>query len=263
MKKKFRLMNAAFMVAGLSFAFTACEPETDVKNGVITFEDVTLNANGYWNGSDRSGSLTKSMSDWGDSIYTYEGGFDSGIMTCRTTFNENKTYASTWWLGIACSNHTNMDSIGLANQYSVYAHSGANGSEKFALIGSDGASCSFRQPIILKSLMVNNSTYNYWALKEGKDGAGYVTKFKAGDYFNVTVTGFDSTHVQSGKVIIPLAEFRNGQSYICSDWTKISLESLGQVSTLTFSFDSSDKFGEWLNTPTYFCIDNIVYEEKK
>lgn len=261
MKKKFRLLNAALVVAGLSIALTACDPETEGKLGVITFEDVVLSGTGYWNGSDRSGAFSSYVS-WGDSIYAYKGSFRSGILACSNEFNENRTYLSTWWTGFSCSNHTDKDIIGLANQYSVYAASGASGSEKFALIGSDSASCTFQVPVVVKSLMINNSTYDYWALKEGRDGAGFVTKFKAGDFFIVTVSGYDSNHTKTGQVLIPLAEFRNSQSYICSDWTRISLEELGQVSTLLFTFDSSDKFGAWMNTPTYACIDNIVYETK-
>lgn len=234
-------MNAAFVVAGLSVAFTACNPETEVKTGMITFEDVHLDNSGVFIGKD---SLLS---------------FNSGILTCPVVYMEVGGYS--WWTGIACSNHTNMDSAGLSNQYSVYAHSGANGSEKFALIGANGAPCIFQQPVKVKSLMINNSTYDYWALKDGNDGgSGYVTKFKAGDFFNVTVTGYDAANVKTGQVVIPLAEFRNNESYICSTWTKISLEAIGKVSTLTFTFDSSDKFGEWLNTPQYVCMDNIVYE---
>jgi len=242
MKKLFRLMSAALLVAGLSFAFTACNPETEVTTGVITFEDVVLDSSGVFNGK--------------GSVFS----FTSDILTCPVAYMEQNGYS--WWSGIACSNQTNMLKTGLDNQYSVYASSGAYGSEKFALIGLDGAPCTFNQPVVVKSLMVNNSTYDYCALKDGNDGGyGIVTKFKAGDFFNVTVTGFDSKNIQTGQVVVPLAEFRNNQSYICSDWTKISLEALGKVTTLTFTFDSSDKSGEWLNTPTYVCIDNIVYEK--
>ncbi len=242
MKKFFRLLSAAFLTAGLSVAFLACNPETEVETGVVTFEDVALDSTGVFKGK--------------DSIFS----FTSDILTCPVVLMEMDGFS--WWTGIACSNHTNMETTGLPNQYSVYAPSGANGSEKFALIGANGAPCAFNQSVKLKSLMVNNSTYDYWALKDGNDGgAGYVTKFKAGDYFSVTVTGYDAHNLQTGQVVIPLAEFRNNQSYICSTWTKISLETLGNVSALTFTFDSSDKSGEWLNTPQYVCIDNIIYDK--
>jgi hypothetical protein len=261
MKKTFRLLNVAALASFLGVFFTACEPETDTQTGIVTFEDVNLGTSGYWNGSDMSGVFSTALS-YGDTIQLYQGGFRSDLLTCANIFNVNPKYQSAWWSGFACSNHTNMDSIGMANQYSVYATSGASGSKNFALIGSNGATCDFAVPVYVKSLMVNNSTYDYWALKEGKDGAGYVTKFKAGDYFTLTITGYNTLGVQMGQVVVPLAEFRNGQSYICSTWTKISLAALGEVSKMAFTFDSSDKYLEWLNTPTYACLDNIVYEIK-
>lgn len=261
MKKIFRLINAAFLVAGLSVAFTACEPETEVSTGVITFEDVALDSSDFWNGSDFSGSMS-SFEFWGSTIKAYTGIFNSDILTCPNVFLQDQTYFSTWWTGMACSKKTDMDSIGFGNQYSVYASSGAGGSDKFAIVGSDSALCLFTNPVEVKSLMVNNSTYVYWALKEGYDGIGLVTKFTEGDYFYVTVTGFDATEVQTGQVVIPLADFRDSKTYICSDWTKISLESLGKVKYLMFSFTSSDTGDYGMNTPAYVCIDNIVYNKE-
>lgn len=261
MKISFRLMSAAIAAACLSFAFTACEPETEVTTGVITFEDVVLDTTGYWNGSDMSGVLSSSES-WGSILHTYSGNFHSGILSCSNDFNEDQTYFSTWWSGMACSSKTDKETIGYSNQYSVYATSGAAGSKNFALIGSNGAQCSFDMPIQIKSLMVNNSTYDYWSLKDGRDGYGAVRKFTTGDYFIITVSGYDSTGVKTSEVEIPLADFRNSKTYICSEWTKISLESLGKVKSLTFNFTSSDTGEYGMNTPAYFCMDNLIYDTK-
>ncbi len=258
--KKFRLMNAAIMVAGLSLALTACDPESEVKTGIVTFEDVALGTNGVWNGSDMTGSMTSYL-DWGMVIHAYSGSFNSNILNCPNSFYQDQSYFSTWWSGMACTNHNDTDSIGHGNQYSVYAPAGAAGSTQFALIGSDSAQCSFSQPTIVKSLMYNNSTYVYWALKEGKDGAGYVRKFSTGDYFYVTVNGYDADGIKTGQVIMTLADFRNTKSYICSDWTKLSLAPLGKVKSLEFVFTSSDLGDYGMNTPAYVCIDNIVYEK--
>jgi len=239
-------MNAAFLAVSLSVAFTACDPETEVTTGVVTFEDVVLDTTGFYNGKD--GSFH----------------FESGIMTFPIVYIESGAWS--WWTGIACSSLTDMEAVGYANQYSVYAPSGAAGSKNFGLVGSDGAVCSFEKPVKIKSMMINNSTYDYWALKDGNDGNGeygMVRKFVSGDYFNVTVIGYDSLNVKIDSVVVPLAEFRNAQSYICSEWTKVTFEQLGdQVKAIGFKFDSSDKTGIWLNTPQYVCIDNIVYETK-
>jgi len=260
MKKIFRFFRAAFLVAALSIAFTACNPETEVTTGVITFEDVALNVNGVWNGSDKSGTMG-SFEFWGSVTNFYSGSFNSGILNCSNTFYQDQTYFSTWWSGMACSNRNDKDSIGYGNQYSVYAPAGAAGSAKFALVFSDSAYCTFNVPVEVKSLMYNNSTYVYWALKEGKDGAGYVRKFEAGDYFYVTITGFDSNNAKTGEVVMTLADFRNSKTYICSDWTKLSLESLGKVTSLVFKFTSSDTGDSGMNTPAYACIDNIEYQK--
>lgn len=260
MKKTFRSMFAVFLAASMSIALTACDPETEDANRLITFEDVVLDARGVWNGSDKAGTLS-SYEEWGSVVNSYTSGFSSGILNCTNVFYQDQTYFSTWWSGMACSNHNDKDSIGYGNQYSVYAPAGAAGSAKFAIVGSDSAFCSFTVPVEIKSLMYNNSTYVYWALKDGMDGSGVVRKFEAGDFFLVTVSGYDSTNVKTGEVIIPLADFRNSKSYICSDWTKISLESLGKVTSLVFHFSSSDT-GDWgMNTPAYICIDNIEYQK--
>jgi hypothetical protein len=224
------------VLAAVVVLFTACEPESEVKNEVITFEDVTLGTSGYWNGSDLSGSFT------------------SGITTYQNSYNGYS------WSGFACSNQTNMDSVGYMNQYSVYDTSGVNGSEKFALIYSfDSAKCSFAEPVSIKKLMVNNSTYVYQAVKNGLDGYKNQTQMGTGDYFFVTVTGFDENGLKTSSLDIPLAEFRNGQSYVCSQWTPINLTSLGKVKSLTFHFTTSDVGEYGSNTPFYCCIDNIEY----
>jgi len=219
-----------------------------------------LDSTGQWNGSDLSGAFS-SYESWGTTVYSYSGSFKSGILTCPNHFYEDQTYYSTWWDGMACSSQTDKETVGFANQYSVYSSTGANGSQKFALIGSDSARCSFSEPVEVKSLMFNNSTYDYWALKEGNDGAGFVRKFKAEDFFYVTVTGYDSTNVQTGQVEMILADFRDSKTYICSDWTKISLESLGRVQSLGFTFTSSDTGSFGMNTPAYVCLDNLEYKK--
>jgi len=257
MIQKMRFLTGVLTVALTCFIFTACESDEDDATQVITFEDVDLGTSGYWNGSDLSGT-SSTYESYGQTVTEYDGSFKSGALTC------NNVYNATWysWSGMACSNHTDMDSIGYGNQYSVYASSGAAGSEQFGLIGSDGAGCTFDQSVEIKSLMVNNSTYVYHALKEGNDGYGLVTQFAAGDYFYMTITGYDSTGVETGTVDFYLADFRDSKTYICSDWTKVSLESLGSVKTLSFSFTSTDTGDYGINTPIYACIDNLVYENE-
>ena len=239
--------------------FTACETEESEKIQLITFEDVNIGSEGFYNGSDLSGTPV-SYESWGQLITDYHGGFKTGSLTCYYIYND--IWSS--WSGIACSNHTDKDSAGFMNQYSVYANSGANGSEKFGIINSDGARFVFDKVVTLKSMMINNTTYAYKAVKDGNDGgAGFARKFVNNDYFLVKLTGYDSTGVASSSKEVYLADFRDGKSYVCSDWSEVSLEELGSVRAVSFSFISTDT-GDWgINTPAYCCIDNIKYVEVK
>jgi len=255
--KKNRLFLGSVLFALTCISFTSCESESESKDQIITFEDVTLGETGYWNGNNLSGVKSVNESAWG-SVTEYTGGFKSGELNCQNIFNE--TYNS--WSGMACSTKTDMDSIGYGNQYSVYATSGAGQSKKFAVLCPfDISSCSFSKEMVIKSLMINNATYAYWALKEGKVGYGTAKKFTAGDYFYITITGYDSDSLKTESLDFYLADFRDGKSYICKDWTKVDLTSLGNVKTLTFKLTSTDT-GEWgMNTPGYACMDNIIYTQ--
>ena len=252
--RKSRLFAGVLLVALCCLVFTGCESESDI-DPVITFEDVNLGENGYWNGSDLSG-VQRNYESYGEPVTEYAGSFKSGDLTCNNLYNA--TYNS--WSGMACSSHIDMDSIGVGNQYSVYATSGAGGSEKFAVICPfDSSSCSFDTETEIKSLMINNATYTYWTVKEGKDGSGYARKFDAGDYYYMTITGFDAAGQKTNSINYYLADFRDGKTFICKEWTKIDLKPLGKIKSLSFKLTSTDVSYGYMNTPGYACIDNIVY----
>jgi hypothetical protein len=234
---------------------TACEPDESSVTGVITFEDVALDSTGYWNGSDTSGVHTTYEAWWGGMVNKYTGYFTSGILRCHNVF-EDYGYGSTSWSGMACSNHTDRDSAGYGNQYSVYATSGAGGSATFAVIYSDSSRCTFNYAVKLNSLMINNSTYAYLAMR---DGMGPARKFIADDYYRVTISGVNATGAVTDSIQVYLADFREGKSMICNTWTQIPLSHLGAVKSLVFTFASTD-MGDWgINTPAYACIDNLSY----
>ena len=212
MKKQFfsyRWLGAIVLLGSL---LTACEPDESSVTGVITFEDVALNSNGYWNGSDTSGVHSTFEAWWGGTVNEYTGYFVSGILHCHNVFDDYG-YGSTSWKGMACSNHTDKDSIGYGNQYSVYASSGANGSAKFAVLNGDSARCSFTYPVRVNSLMINNSTYAYLTMKYGTDGTGVARKFVAGDYFRVTIVGINANGAVTDSIHVYLADLRDGKSW--------------------------------------------------
>jgi hypothetical protein len=225
----------------LGMAFTSCKQDADVQTTVVDFENVTLNSDSIWNGSDLSGK------------------FISGNSTFMNSYNP--LYAA--WSGFACSSKRDTISAGYLNQYSVMAGSGALLSKRYAL-AYDSAAISIPKTTdyyAIKSLYITNGTWAYLGLKNGNYGVGgYGKKFAANDWFKVTLKGYKS-NVLTSSVEIYLADFRNGKSMILKNWQKVDVSALGAVDLVTFTFDSTDKSGGWLNTPAYAFIDNIEFTQ--
>ncbi|MGE4290123.1 MAG: DUF4465 domain-containing protein, partial [Salinivirgaceae bacterium] len=78
---------------------------------VASFDDLSLEAESYWNGSEGTGY------------------FVSGPMTFLNSYN------SDWnaWNGFSYSNITDNTTLGYTNQYSAIAGSGAKGSANYAV----------------------------------------------------------------------------------------------------------------------------------
>ncbi|HKL40270.1 MAG TPA: DUF4465 domain-containing protein, partial [Cryomorphaceae bacterium] len=50
----------------------------------------------------------------------------------------------------------------------------------------------------------------------------------------------------------------NSQDYIVDEWTYVDLTSLGDADSLSFTLTSSDVGEFGMNTPAYFCIDDLI-----
>ncbi len=208
-----------------------------------TFEDLALPPSGFWNGSDQSGAIT------------------SGNMIFFNTFSPE------WnsWSGFAVSNHTDTVTPGLANQYSCMAGSGVHNSRNYAVAFDFGnLRVQIPEPMAVAGAWITNSTYACLSLRQGDM---FSKKFggQSGadpDYFRIHITGIDSAGKQTGNLLFYLADFRSvdpGEDYILDKWTWADLSSLGIVSELRFRLESSDT-GAWgMNTPAYFCLDNLTY----
>lgn len=94
-----------------------------------------------------------------------------------------------------------------------------------------------------------------------RDGDAFSKKFAEGDWFLLTVEGFDSLNQSQGTVNFYLADFRSadpGAHYILSDWSWVDLSGLGdQVSRVNFSLSSSDNNEFGMRTPGYFVMDQF------
>lgn len=206
-----------------------------------TFEDLSIGASGYWNGSDGSGKFT------------------NGLFTFYNRYNAD------WfsWSGFSYTNHTDTVTPGWMNQYSAITGSGVGQSEKYAVAYVVGTTrITLAEPDLVSGMYITNSTYAYLSMRKGDD---YTKKFGGAsgndpDFFRLNIHGIKSNGDTSKTVVFYLADFRfeqNEKDYLVKSWEWVNLDTLGVVSEIHFSLESSD-VGAWgMNTPAYICLDNI------
>jgi len=209
---------------------------------VANFDALTFDSTGVWNGSDLSG------------FYEEEG------FRFYNSFNYNSDNPE-WstWSGFAVSKVTDDTTEGWVNQYGVStgaAYSGTN----FALAYED-AKISFEISVI-DGFYITNSTYAALSMLNGDT---YAKKFGGetgddADWFKLSVIGkLDSMVTDTLEFYLADYRFEDPtQDYIVNDWTWLDLNALGNVTELSFELSSSD-LGDWgMNTPAYFCMDDLT-----
>jgi hypothetical protein len=253
--KKFLALACA--AATIGFATTGCSDEDEVISpfDVITFENASLNADGIL----RTGTTVKEDNIGGS---FYEAYSETGII-----FRSYENPDFMFWCGFEISNHHDMSTAGYTNDASAYHQNGHSGS-KFAVCYDGGS--SYMGPgyesefyvadstnKVFDHVYVTNSTYAALEMKNG--GYGKQFTHADGDWFKLTVKGFDSSGTEKGSVEFYLADFRTAGSVgIITEWTKVDLQPLGAVQKLQFSFSSSDNSDWGMNTPAYCCIDDLA-----
>ncbi len=213
---------------------------------VSDFEDLTLDPESYWNGSDGSGS------------------FSTGPARFHNDFNMD--YFS--WSGWAHSNTSDVTTPGFLNQYSAVTGAGfASGEGSGRIYGIS----SMYGPVVIdfpekayapEGFFVTNSTYAALSMEQGD----WVAKKFGGadgldpDYFKLMVWGFHNS-APTDTINYYLADFRLAEpekDYMIKTWQWVDLSSFGKVDSLMFGLESSDN-SEWgMNTPAYFCMDNLI-----
>ena len=246
MKKLYMIIAAIAFSAGMASA----QNLTDTAH----FENLNLAPNAYWDGSDLSG------------------GFSSG------GFNFPNSYNPDWqtWVQWVYSNMADDTTNGYTNIYSAITAAGYD----TASSGKNYGVCSVPlnimtsepipvplyfedgNPHAVEGLYVTN---NSWAALSMENGDSYAKKFggESGDdpdWFRLSIFGY-SEGTSTDTVAFYLADYRfedNSQDYIVKEWEWVDLSSLGMVDSLMFTLHSSDVGQYGMNTPAYFCADNLV-----
>ncbi len=208
---------------------------------VANFDDLILAPESFWNGSDQSGS------------------FRSGEITFSNSYSTD--YQS--WFGFAYSNMTDVTTSGYANQYSAITGKGFDGSSNYAVCyPAPTARVGYTVPTKTSGFYITNSTYAYLSMKNGD---AFAKKFggESGndpDYFKVMIEGLNADGMPVDTVSFYLADFRftdNSKDYILNKWTWVDLSKLKDTRFLRFSLSSSDNSHGYMNTPGYFCMDDL------
>lgn len=231
----------------LSLVLISCEKEVATITKVVNLEEKLTQSQSEWTG-DKSGIEIEG--EWGPVWKNQFSGSDNLFL-----FDNYFTEYS--WGGFMYTNKMDISTPGPGNNSAITgkARSGkvyltANNSNNTPAVISftDGGS------YVIQGLYITNSTYAYLSMKNGDD---FAKKFDEGDWFKLEVTGKDASGNTTRTIEIYLADFRNGKREILNTWKWIDTSSLGAVKSLHFELSSTDN-GEWgMNTPSYFCLDDI------
>jgi hypothetical protein len=212
-------------------------------------------------------------------IATENGGagvFDGGFVDAGSGIKmpASASYNSTWdywsWSGIAISQFNDVTTAGSVNQLSVYykdattGFGGFGGSKTFAVVFGDGSNITFENSATectFDHFWVTNSTY---AALSMRDGDSFAKTFGLGDWFKLLISATDKDGKSTGKTVeCYLAAFRTASSPgILTEWKMVDLTPLGnKVHKISFELQSTD-VGDWgMNTPNYFCFDNLAIKK--
>ncbi len=226
MKQFFALV---FLLCSIFFITNSVNAQT------VDFEDLTLNAESFWNGSDGNGDF-----------------FSNGI-----AFSNNYTIGDGWssWDGFAYSNITDTTAQGFDAQYNAITGIGVDGSEIYAVayvssFAANPPTITLNAEQVITGAYFTNNNYAYYSMSNGD---GFAKKFTQDDWFKLTITGIDLQGEETGTVEFKLADGTN----IVDTWTWVDLSGLGAVKQLTFTLSSTDTGDFGMNTPAYFCMDNF------
>lgn len=142
----------------------------------------------------------------------------------------------------------------------LYASKPGKGSEKSGsvyAVGTDGSCIQNKNPLnqSVAGCYISNSTYAYNSMKLGDN---FAKKFDSNDSFALIVD-FYLSGKEVGSQKVWLADYRSASAddhFILDTWQWVTFQ-YANADSIVFHFESSD-MGDWgINTPKYFCLDEV------
>ena len=248
----------AAIACGCAVSFTSCSNEDNpIDNPVnpkqtvtISFEDATLNADGYWCG-DETGDP---FDNWGSPA------FKCFYTEAGVPFEANYTPSWGSWSGFAISNRTETTynaATMIPDQFNCIA-GGAHSGKNFCVVYTFGESIEFGGAVTVKGFWYTNDAWTVDAILNG-DGMT-PGKFEANDFLKCVLYPTPAEGLGGARYELDLA--KDGD-YV-KEWKYCDLsdvDAFKNIKSLSFAFEGSKANDYGLTTPTYICIDDIVVEK--
>ena len=169
---------------------------------------------------------------------------DTAVFLESGSFEVQQTvaYGGTYVSGAVVSSHTDIVFEGFqdANKSIV---GGAYAGQNYVVWYADGWTpnvIKLKEAAVVPGMFVTNNVYAYNSMKNGE----------------LTISGSLNGTPVNTKVDFMLAQ----GTAILTQWAYVDLSTLGEVDELSFSMSGSRNGDYGLNTPSYFCIDNLGAE---
>ena len=216
--------------------FGAQDPSIINYTEIVDFEELTLQPNSSWVGSDGTGRFTSSY------LTLYN--------------NYNSTYSS--WEGFAYTNGTNTTDNSYNNISSAAGH-GANNSANYAVcyVGSEWTPPYAPIPSGIKIDtehavdFTNRGAYfclTYYCSEYIAEN--YPTSHS---YYKIKISAF-ANGTELGNREVVMADFSEGNTYKMDEWTYVDLSWINGADSINFITESNDPT---YYTPNYFCMDDF------
>ena len=237
------MKKSILFVAALALVFVSCKKEKadEVEDKTIaTFEEAAISP------AQAESYLAFSVDT---TVFLESGNYQ---------VQQTVAYGGTYVTGAVVTNITSTDFHDYTDAYKSAA-GGAYEGKNYIVWYEDGMTqnvVKLKSAATVAGMYVCNNVYAYSSMKDGDAIAG--EPFSEGDYFTLIITGSLEGKAVNAKVEFDLGR---GTNFVTS-WTYVDLSKLGKIDELHFAFDGS-RTGDWgLNTPTYFCFDNLGAKKK-
>ena len=230
-------MKKSFLfVAALAMTLVACQPKGDVEDKFIaTFEEAAISPAAP------------------DSEFIYPADTVVFLESGNFQVQQSVAWGGSYVTGAVVSNRTDTKFESYLDANKSIA-GGAYAGKNYVVWYNDAwdpGVIKLKAAAVVPGMYVCNNVYAYNSMKNGDNFAG--APFGADDYFTLTINGSLNGQVVDAQVEFDLARGTD----IVTTWTYVDLSKLGKVDALSFTMTGSRTGELGVNTPTYFCIDNL------